>query len=107
MDYARETTAKDRVHAFSARASRARGWARVVYALLVAAFLFGAWQDRALAPPVHDGMKVVVERTRYAVENSDEVRTWLKGLFSSTGGGISSAKPQYDPVTRFLLQWQN
>ena len=106
MDYARNAIVTERVRACEARASRARGWARVAYALLVASFLFAAWQDRALAPPVHDGMKVVAERAVWAAGNTDEVRAWIKGVFDSPSG-TTSVKSQYDPVTRFLLQWEN
>ncbi|MBZ0123286.1 MAG: hypothetical protein K8F31_05315 [Roseovarius sp.] len=104
MDYARKALAQDRERAFGARAARARGWARLAYAALVAMFLFAAWQDRALAPPVHDGMKVTAERIVWVTENTDEVRAYIRGLMRSPSG--SSAKPQHDPVTRFLLQFE-
>lgn len=104
MDYARKALAEDRERAFGARAAHARGWARLAYAVLVALFLFASWQDRALAPPVHDGMKVTVERVVWMAENTDEVRAYIQGLMRSSSG--TSAKPQHDPVTRFLLQFE-
>lgn len=104
MDHARKTLTKDRERAFDTRAARARGWARLTGAALVVLFMFAAWQDRALAPPVHDGMKVTVERVVWASQNSDEVRAWIRAHLSGPSG--SSAKSQYDPVTRFLLQFE-
>lgn len=104
MDHARKAQAQDRERAFGARAARARGWARLAYAALVALFLFAAWQDRALAPPVHDGMKVTAARVVWTVENSDKARTWVRGLLHTPSG--TSARPQHDPVTRFLLQFE-
>lgn len=104
MDHAREALAEDRARAFHTRAAKARGWARLAYALLVGVFLFAAWQDRRLAPPVHDGMQATAGRVARAAEHSDEVRAWLKGLFGGPSG--SGAKSEYDPITRWLLQWQ-
>jgi len=104
MERLANSLADDRQRALRNRAIKARGWARLVYAVLVVAFLFAAWQERPLAPPVHDGMKLVSARVSYAMNNTDEVRAALRGFFSSPSG--SSAKPEHDPVTRFLLQWE-
>ena len=105
MDYARNALAADRARAFDARARKARGWARLVYAVLVAGFLYAAWQDRALAPPVHDGMQVVAAKISYAIENSDDLHNYVQQAFKGPSG--TSAESKYDPVTRWLLKWSD
>ena len=105
MLYEQKLKSDEREGAYHHRAHRARYWARRVFWLAAFAALFGIWQDRALAPPVHDGMKRVAGNVVYAFENSDQVRAKLHSFFG--GNGKTSLQQQYDPITRWLLKWKD
>lgn len=103
MDYIQKAQEKYREPTSAKRSTRARRWARTVLALLIFTSLFAIWQDRALAPPVHDGMHGMASHVMYAVENSDDLRGFVKQTFSSPSG--SSMQQEFDPITRWLLKW--
>ncbi|MEQ8898954.1 MAG: hypothetical protein RID23_17885 [Roseovarius sp.] len=103
MDYIQKAQDRYREKPFAKRSDRARRWARTVLALLIFVSLYGIWQDRALVPPVHDGMHKMASHVMYAVENSDDLRGFVKQTFGSPSA--SSAKQEFDPITRWLLKW--
>lgn len=105
MQYGHQTYAEAREQAYLVRARRARGWARLVLWVAAGVFLVAVWQDRALAPPVHDGMMMLTEKVRYALENSDSARDFIKQTFSSPTG--TSREAEFDPITSWLLKWRN
>ncbi len=105
MQYGQKIYAEAREQAYNARARRARGWARLVLWMAAAVFLMAVWQDRALAPPVHDGMTMLTEKVQYALENSDNARDFVKQAFSSPTG--TSRQAEFDPITTWLLKWRN
>ena len=89
----------------AARNKRARRWARVSPYALGICCLTAIWQDRALAPAVHDGMIVVADATTtfiYESENSGFATAMSN--FSGVGGLDAS---QFDPITDALLRMQN
>lgn len=103
MDYIQKAQEKHQERPHLARAVTARRWSRRVFALLIVVFLYAAWQDRALAPPIHDGMQKTVSLAADFVENSDDIRTYVKQTFGGTAN--HSVEQQYDPITRWLLKW--
>ncbi|MEQ9674530.1 MAG: hypothetical protein RLO10_08710 [Roseovarius indicus] len=103
MDYIQKAQEKHQERPHAARAVRARRWSRRVFALLILVFLYAVWQDRALAPPIHDGMQKTVSLAAGFVENSGDIRSYVKQTFGSSSG--TSVEQQYDPITRWLLKW--
>ncbi|MEQ8293171.1 MAG: hypothetical protein RIA08_13285 [Roseovarius sp.] len=103
MDYIQKAQERYTEKPHVGRSTRARRWARTVFALLIFACLFGIWQERALAPPVHDGMHSMVDHVIYAMENSDDIRGFVKQTFGSPSG--TSVQQEFDPITRWLLKW--
>lgn len=103
MDYIQKAQDKHAERPQAARSVKARRWSRRVFALLIFTFLFAVWQDRALAPPIHDGMQKIVSHAVGFVENSDDIRAYVKETFSSPSG--TSVQEKYDPITRWLLKW--
>ena len=99
-----QVLAEDRVLAFRARAKRARRYARLASYMIGALFLMATWQDRALAPPVHDGMVMIADKVSYALENSENAREFVKQTFSSPSG--TSVQAEFDPITAWLLKWR-
>ncbi len=88
-----------------ARARRARRWARLVFCAALALFLAAAWQERALAPPLHDGMRVLAGRMNAMLDGPEGLRFRLGQALarpSTTGSGSDLA-----PITAWLLQWRN
>ncbi len=63
--------------AFKARAKRARGWARIVNVALFAAVLTAIWQERALAPPVHDRMQHMAVSVTAMIGGSETLPAYL------------------------------
>ena len=105
MQYSRRFIAEERQRAYNARSQKAGGSVRMDFWLMGAPLLTAFWQDRNLAPPVHDGMRVVKSNVEYVIENSDEVRAYVRQAFSSPTG--TSAQPKYDPITSWLLKWKD
>jgi len=103
MDYIQKAQERYTEKPHVGRSTRARRWARTVLALLIFTSLCAIWQDRALAPPVHDGMHGLASHVMYAVENSDDLRGFVKQTFSSPSG--TSVQQEFDPITRWLLKW--
>ena len=67
----------------AARTARARKWARVMTLVLFGLFLTATWQDRGLAPPVHDGMIVVSNMAMGYIEGSEALSGMLAELQKS------------------------
>lgn len=105
QDTGQDTQAEARVIAYAARARAARVWARRVILVLAAVYLVGVWQNRPLAPDVHDGMKTLAARAAHALDNTDEVRAYIRQALSRPSG--TSAEPRHDAVTRWLLKWKD
>lgn len=103
MDYIQKAQEKYTEKPYAGRSYRARRWARTVLGLLIFTFLYGVWQDRALAPPLHDGMHKMAAHVVYAYENADSVRAFVKETFG--GYSAKSMEQEYDPITRWLLKW--
>ncbi len=105
MQFSRQIIAQERQNAYVARSKKARGWARMVLWMATAVFLMAVWQDRSLAPQIHDGMVKVKGDVQYAMENTDEMRGYIQGMFSSPSASGSAAK--YDPITSWLIKWKD
>ena len=103
MDYIQKAQERYTETPHVGRSTRARRWARTVLGLLIFTSLYGIWQERALAPPVHDGMRSMVSHVTYAMENSDDIRGFVKQTFGSPSG--TSVQQEFDPITRWLLKW--
>ena len=55
----------------AARSAKARGYARWMMLCLMGLSLTAIWQDKRLAPPVHDGMSRVAGMAMGVIYNSD------------------------------------
>ena len=94
------THAQSRADRFDRRARRARSLASLVMFALVGTSLTAIWQDRRLAPPVHDGMLVVQAKTAEMLEESGVAQTYLASLGN---GGPKGADNGDNGITRLLL----
>ncbi|MEQ9259672.1 MAG: hypothetical protein RIG84_11275 [Roseovarius sp.] len=86
-----------------ARSGRARAWARRVLMALVVLSLYAIWQDRALAPPVHDWMQETAVAAHGLIEGEDS----LSGIWRPSGPAASGIRSpdEYNAITRWLLKW--
>jgi len=100
-----ENGAEARQAAYRARAQRVRGWARILMVCMLAWFLVAVWQTRAIAPPVHDLMQTAAGHARYAMDNTDKLRTRIRHALNPPSG--TSVQAQHDPITSWLLKWTN
>ncbi|MEL7013732.1 MAG: hypothetical protein AAFO72_10690 [Pseudomonadota bacterium] len=83
----------------------ARRWARVATYALGICCLAATWQERAIAPAVHDGMIVVADTATTFIYESEN-KGWATAMSNFTGlGGLDAS--QYDPITDALLRAQN
>jgi hypothetical protein len=88
----------------AARARRARRWAWMTGVSLGICALVAIWQERALAPGVHDGLQGVVARAQNLLDGNGSVRALLARL----DGGVDVAKDAgLDPVTALLMRAMN
>lgn len=67
----------------TARQRRIRGWARFLRFVLAGLCLGAIWQERALAPPVHDGMNKVADLAMTYIEDSETLSQALAELQKS------------------------
>jgi len=85
-----------------ARSARARSMARLVNVALFAAVLGAIWQERALAPPVHDQMQSMAVRVADLMGGSDVLQAYFPrgtdGLSAAADTGLA------DTLTRKLSQ---
>ncbi|MCZ0812770.1 MAG: hypothetical protein ACQEVT_03995 [Pseudomonadota bacterium] len=85
-----------------ARSARARSLARLVNVALFAAVLGAIWQERALAPPVHDQMQSMAVRVAGLMGGSETLQAYFPrgadGLSASADTGLA------DALTRKLSQ---
>ncbi|QGX98879.1 hypothetical protein EI983_11590 [Roseovarius faecimaris] len=54
-----------------ARSAKARGYARFLKYCLFALCLSAIWQEERLAPPVHDGMKLLAGKAMDYIESNE------------------------------------
>lgn len=88
----------------AARNVRARRWARLSTYALGICCLAATWQERALAPAVHDGMIVVADAaTTFIVESENS--GFATAMSNFGGGGLDSST--FDPITDALLRARN
>lgn len=88
----------------AARNLRARRWARLSTYALGICCLTATWQERALAPAVHDGMIVVADAaTTFIIESENTGFATAMSNFGS--GGLDASK--FDPITDALLRARN
>ena len=85
------------------RANKARRWARQLFLFMVLVAMVGIWQDRNLAPPVHDFMQNTAQSTLAYIENSetlkphwDKLSVFVTELISSgdVGEAAAAAAPE-------------
>lgn len=62
----------------SARSDKARAYARWMKVALMCLCLTAIWQEKRLAPPVHDGMQSLAGMAMNYVENSETLSEALK-----------------------------
>ncbi|AWZ22509.1 conserved hypothetical protein [Roseovarius sp. EC-HK134] len=85
----------------AARARRARRWTWVAGVSLGVCGLLAIWQERALAPGVHDGMQRLVAQAQGVMDGNEAVRALLAGV----DGGVDVAKDAgLAPLTALLLR---
>jgi hypothetical protein len=84
-----------------ARARRARRWAWMTSASLGLCVLLAIWQERALAPGVHDALQGAVARAQSMIDGNETARAFLARF----DGGVTVAKDSgLDPLTALLLR---
>tara|TARA_R110000851_G_scaffold27012_5_gene76189 strand:- start:704 stop:1039 length:336 start_codon:yes stop_codon:yes gene_type:complete len=84
-----------------ARSRRARRWAWMTSVSLGICALVAIWQERALAPGVHDALQGAVAQAQSMIEGNETARALLARL----DGGIAVAKDAgLDPLTALLLR---
>jgi len=84
-----------------ARARRARRWAWMTSASLGLCVLLAIWQERALAPGVHDALQGAVARAQGMIDGNETARAFLTRF----DGGVTVAKDSgLDPLTALLLR---
>lgn len=101
MDILNESKFQGRQVAYLHRASVAERWARKMLWFTVMLGLFAVWQNRELAPPVHDGMFVVADVSLDVLGGAHETRATLQSYLS--GASTSGTQPEFNAITRWLL----
>ncbi|MEM6375858.1 MAG: hypothetical protein AAF686_06415 [Pseudomonadota bacterium] len=87
------------------RVKKARRWARISTYSLGICCLAATWQERAIAPAVHDGMIVVADAaTTFIYESENSGFATAMSNFTG-GGGLDATK--FDPITDALLRAGN
>lgn len=85
----------------AARARRARWWAWMTGVTLGICALVAIWQERALAPGVHDGLQGFVAQAQSVIDGNETARA----LLARFDGGVAVAKDAgLDPLTALLLR---
>ncbi|MEL7254371.1 MAG: hypothetical protein AAGL23_09365 [Pseudomonadota bacterium] len=87
--------------AHEARASVAQRWARRVLWIGFVVAMFAIWQHRELAPPVHDGIYVVIGWGQDVLEGAPETQDAIRRMFAGSSSGGS--EPEFSAITRWLL----
>ena len=103
MEYVRNIEGL-RVERLRERSRSARKWSRLTFVCLLGACLAAIWQERALAPQVHDRMLVAAAWAGDLAEKSQGARASLLAMSEFKGNGSQS---QYDPITEALLKLRN
>jgi len=93
-----------RIERLQSRAQGARKLSRYVRVMLIAAMFTAIWQDRNLAPPVHDKMVVVADKVATLIEDSEGMSSKISAMTRFSGGGN---KGEFDPITSALLKMRN
>lgn len=101
MDILNESQFQQRQNAYQLRAEAAVRWARKILWFTFLLGLFAVWQNRDLAPPVHDGIYAVAGVTKDVWGGAHETRGAVQGFFKGSSG--STAQPEFNAVTRWLL----
>lgn len=102
MNHARSSI-EMRLERRAARNAMARSLARLSTYALGICFLAATWQERALAPSVHDGMIVVADTATTFIYESEN-GGYATALSTFGDGGIGS---EYSPITDLLLNMRN
>lgn len=94
-----------RIERLAARNVRARRWARVATYALGICCLAATWQERAIAPAVHDGMVVVADAATTFIYESEH-SGFATAMSNFTGVDALDAS-QFAPITDALLRANN
>ncbi|MEO1138241.1 MAG: hypothetical protein AAFW87_02185 [Pseudomonadota bacterium] len=95
------TSQEMRLERFKARSQTARKWFRLGTLGLVGLCLTAIWQDRAIAPVVHDKMQVAYQFSLDVLESNEGARGYLTAMTNFSGNGNQS---EFDPITEALLK---
>ncbi len=88
---------------FVARGKRARKWASLIMFLMVGVALTAIWQEKRLAPPVHDGMQVAAVKVLQLIESSEGAKSFVTAAVSKISNNSDRSG---SPVTAALLKLQ-
>lgn len=86
---AMQDTGPTRQEMTAMRAYRARVWARRLFIIMVVVVLVAIWQDRNMAPPVHDFMHNMAQKGYDYIQSSESLKPhWdkLANFMSSNAG---------------------
>lgn len=100
MELAR-TSHEMRLERFKTRSQSARKWFRIGTFGLLGLCLTAIWQDRALAPVVHDKMQLAHDFSVGILEANEGARSYLTAMTNFSGNGNQS---KFDPITEALLK---
>ena len=94
---------KDR---YKRRAKRARSLARFLMFCLICTTGAAIWQDRALAPPIHDKMQEGFVLAMEKIEQSETASAYLTTI-TNYFGGTSTSSQRFDPLGDALAKLRN
>ncbi|SLN51083.1 hypothetical protein ROA7450_02551 [Roseovarius albus] len=100
MDF-RRTSPEQNYDRFLARGKRARKWASLTMFVMTGAALTAIWQEKRLAPPVHDGMQVTAVKVLELIESSEGARSFVTAAVSKISDNSDRSG---SPVTAALLK---
>lgn len=89
---------------YKKRARKARKWARLTMVLLIGTWLAAIWQEEALGPPIHAGMKQASVKIQAFIEESDSAKQYISMLNNFVGGGNQSDESPVAQVVNKLRQ---
>ena len=101
MEYLKEAKYAARKQACVERSRKANRWARRMLWIAAGLGFFAVYQNRELAPPVHDGMFTGAAVSQDIWGGAHETRGAVQGLFA--GGSDAGAAPKYNALTQWLL----
>lgn len=91
---------------YKKRARKARNFARFLMFCLIFTSGVAIWQDRALAPPIHDKMQEGMALALEKIEQSETASAYLTTITNYLGGTSANGQ-KFDPLGDALAKLKN